>query len=65
MVVRVADGRAWMAQVPPGWSWGYHLFPSATELWGAVTRYYAASKYETILRMPYEQMSVVQNAAPE
>jgi hypothetical protein len=65
MVVRVADGRAWMAQVPPGWSWGYRLFPSATELWGAVTRYYAASKYETILRMPYEQMSVVQNAAPE
>jgi hypothetical protein len=55
LVVRLADQQQLTAVVPNGYSWGYQLYPTATELWGPVTPGPMIT-FETIARFPYSAL---------
>jgi hypothetical protein len=58
LVVRVDDGQALRSELPNGYSWGYELYPTPTELWGAITPGPMIS-FETVARVPYSRMQAV------
>jgi len=55
LVVRVSDHQAFTATVPGGYSWGYQLYPTPTELWGPVTAGPMIT-FETLARFPYSEL---------
>jgi hypothetical protein len=60
-VVRVADGWAAKSELPKPYSWGSITFPGPTELWGGAR---VTDKAETLIRVPYTSMQVIQTATP-
>jgi hypothetical protein len=64
ITVRLRDGRAWRSVLPPGYSWNPSLFPSETELWGPVTNGPALLGSQTLARVPYAEMEVLQERTP-
>jgi hypothetical protein len=61
IVLRPSDGRVWESVLPDKLSWGYYLYPSPTELIGPVGTNPATSHFETVGRVPYAGMQVLQS----
>lgn len=55
LLVRSSDGHSLTSILPNGYSWGYEVYPAATELWGAVTPG-PMIEFETIARVPYSSL---------
>lgn len=64
-VVQVSTGQAWVSDLPQNYAWGVQNYPTATELWGAVSpnRYVPGYAY-TVARVPYADMQRIQAALP-
>ncbi len=61
----IVTGHAWVSSLPQKYVWGGQSYPTATELWGAVTPdLYAPDKALTIARVPYADMTEIQTAMP-
>lgn len=60
MVVRLSDGAAWRSILPDGYNWGDGTFPSPNELWGAAIPGVLAGKAESLIRIPYASMEILQ-----
>jgi hypothetical protein len=63
LVVELASGRALRSELPGGYSYGYGLFTSASELWGAITPD-PLLHFETYIRVPYGSLETVQANFP-
>ena len=63
LVVELASGRASRSELPDGYSYGYGLFTSASELWGAITPG-PLLHFETYIRVPYGSLETVQAKFP-
>jgi hypothetical protein len=63
LVVEIKTGRALRSELPDGFSYGYGLFTSESELWGAITRD-PLIHFETYARVPYSAMTLVQSEFP-
>lgn len=59
LVVRLADGEARESELSSEMNWGFGVFSTATEIWGAVTAS-PLVRFETYARAPYASMRVVQ-----
>ncbi len=65
LVVDVETGRAWTSDLPQGYAWGDRNYPTATELWGAISPNPIMTGYAyTIARVPYADMTQIQAAMP-
>lgn len=64
LVVRLSDGRAWVSDLPDSYNWSARTFPGKTQLWGGVTPSPSIMYAETLARVPYSAMKLLQNAAP-
>jgi hypothetical protein len=58
VVVRLKDGKAFEANLPSGYGWGYEVYPAATALLGPIGKS-AMLKFETVLRMPFSAMKAL------
>lgn len=63
LVVEIETGRALRSELPSGYSYGFGLFTSQSEVWGAITRD-PMIHFETYARVPYSAMTLVQPAFP-
>jgi hypothetical protein len=64
IVVRLADGLAWRSQLPEGHTWGAYTFPAPDELWGAAVPNVLIGNAESLIRVPYSAMEVLQQPKP-
>lgn len=65
LVIRLSDGRAWVSDLPDNYNWSERTFPGTTELWGGVTPSPSIGYAETLARVPYSAMKVLQASAPD
>jgi hypothetical protein len=65
IVVRLADGLAWRSQLPEGHTWGAYTFPAPEELWGAAVPNVLIGNAESLIRVPYAAMEVLQQPKAE
>jgi hypothetical protein len=64
LVAELASGRVLRSELPGGYSYGYGLFTSATELWGAITPD-PLQHFETYARVPYAALETLQTTFPK
>lgn len=65
IVVRLSDGRAWRSILPDNMNWCLGQYPGESELWGAVTSTPVIGYGQTLARVPYSAMQVIQDSAPD
>jgi hypothetical protein len=64
LVVRLSDGRAWRSKLPDDYQWGASVFAGPDELWGAASAGSVVGGAETIVRIPYASMELLQTSPP-
>jgi len=64
LMVEAGSGKAFRSELPNEYSYGYGLFTSESELWGAITRD-PLIHFETYIRVPYSALTQIQSAFPE
>jgi hypothetical protein len=63
-VIETDSGEIRESVLPDGYSWGILNYPTETELWGAIGKQRLLHRWETIARVPYESMTVIQSGYP-
>ena len=64
LVVNTSTGQAFRAELPGQYSFGYGLFTSATELWGAIGSG-PMINFETYIRIPLGSLTKTQDGFPD
>ena len=65
IVARVSDGTAWRSILPQAYNWTELQYPAADELWGTITNTPNIGYGQSVVRMPYTSMEVIQTGFPD
>ena len=65
IVARLSDGVAWRSILPEAYNWAELQYPAADELWGTITTTTQIASGQTVLRIPYTSMEVIQTGFPD
>lgn len=63
-LMRIADGKAYNMDLPDNWNFGFTVYPGVDELWAPATPTAATGDVQTVLRIPYSSMTVLQEQGP-